>query len=72
MNNRFISQFEITFPYFRLEWPQKAHELYERRRFVGFTTRRQFSRRLNHDNKMWRDCGMPFVDRGTKPFIERI
>lgn len=39
MNKRFVPQYEVTFPYF--EKTQKAHELYERRRFTHFTTRRQ-------------------------------
>ncbi len=69
--NRFIPRYEVTFPHFQQEWPQQAHELYERRRFVGFTTARQSKRFRCRFRLAWR--GIHNIDTDTiKPFMKEV
>ncbi len=63
---RFVPVFETTFPYF--EAGQKAHELYVRRRFTRFTTRRQYQTFHSRIRRTFR--GIVVVDPARiRPFI---
>ncbi len=49
---RFFPIYEVTFPYFAM--PQKADELYKRRRLVQMISRRQHVRRSYAFRIAWR------------------